>query len=404
VKYQLDVKTLKLVGSSALFLVVISWLVYQHIRLNNAEKSLTTIKSSQTNLRENFSDALFEDHLKVTNAMAAEASFVTLQKELETIKAKETSDEKTIKDVYDTLLVLEQKINRNVKAGLKSPDLTEQKDSWGSFLIEKDFASIMTGINEQTSALDKDYSSYLTKLEQTKVAASGYSYQTVRTERGSFGVHVIKLRLNEIKVKTVSASSGSCSNDCDTKSLADYVKDSGGFAGMNGSYFCPPDYPSCDGKVNSFDFALYDSDEGKWEHKDALTWFDTGLITFNGGDPSFYRKTSDYGGGGVTAGISNYPSLVKDGDIVVDEDKLTSYQKDIKGPRGVIGVGGENLYLATVSSATVIDAAYVIRSLGAKHALNLDGGGSSAMYINGKYIVGPGRSLPNAIVLTKINF
>lgn len=388
-------------GFLAISLVLIGGLVYLNLRLISTEKSLSDIKSSQTNLRENFSDALFEDHLKVTNAMIAEASFTSLQKELETIKAKETSDEKTIKDVYDALLILEQKINRNVKAGLKSPDLTEQKDAWGDFLMKKDFASIMTSINEQTTALDKDYSAYLAKLEQTRVAASGYSYQTVQTERGSFGAHIIKLPLNEVKVKTVSASSGSCSNDCDTKSLAGYVKDSGGFAGMNGSYFCPPDYGSCDGKINSFDFALYDSNEGKWEHKDALTWFDTGLMTFNGGNPSFYRKTSDYGGGGVTAGISNYPSLVKDGDIVVDGDKLTSYQKDIKGTRGVIGVGGENLYLAIVNSATVIDAAYVIRSLGAKHALNLDGGGSSAMYINGKYIVGPGRSLPNAIVLTK---
>jgi len=186
---------------------------------------LSDIKSSQTNLRENFSDALFEDHLKVTNAMIAEASFTSLQKELETIKAKETSDEKTIKDVYDALIILEQKINRNVKAGLKSPDLTEQKDAWGDFLMKKDFASIMTGINEQTTALDKDYSAYLAKLEQTRVAASGYSYQTVQTERGSFGAHIIKLPLNEVKVKTVSASSGSCSNDCDTKSLADYVKE-----------------------------------------------------------------------------------------------------------------------------------------------------------------------------------
>jgi len=401
VKHLPGLKLLKSVGLLVLPLVAIAWLVYQHIRLNDTEKSLNTIKASQTNFTQNFSDALFEDHLKVTNSMVSDATVAALQKELATLKAEETTDEKTIKDVYDSLLVLEQKINRNVKAGLKSPDLTEQKDSWGNFLIEKDFASIMNGVNEQTSLLDKDYSAYLVKLEQTRVAASGYSYQTVQTERGTFGAFVIKLALNEIKVKTVSAASGTCTNDCDTKSLADYVKDSGGFAGMNGSYFCPPDYSTCGGKVNSSDFALYDSNEGKWEHKDALSWNETGLMTFNGSDPSFYRETSDYGGGGVTAGISNYPSLVKDGDIVVDEDELTSYQKDVKGPRGVIGVGGSNIYLAIVSNATVVDAAYVIRSLGAKHALNLDGGGSSAMYINGKYVVGPGRSLPNAIILTK---
>ena len=400
-KHLPGLKSLKFVGLSVLALVAVGWLIYQHLRLNDTEKSLNAIKSSQTNFSQNFSDALFEDHLKVTNSMVSDATVAALQKELETLKAKETTDEKTIKDVYDSLLVLEQKINRNVKAGLKSPDLTEQKDSWGNFLIEKDFASIMNGVNEQTSILDKDYSAYLVKLEQTRVAASGYSYQTVQTERGTFGAFVIKVAMNEVKVKTVSAASGTCTNDCDTKSLADYVKDSGGFAGMNGSYFCPPDYSTCGGKVNSSDFALYDSNEGKWEHKDALSWNETGLMTFNGSDPSFYRETSDYGGGGVTAGISNYPSLVKDGDIAVSEDDLTSYQKDVKGPRGVIGVGGSNIYLAIVSNATVIDAAYVIRSLGAKHALNLDGGGSSAMYINGKYVVGPGRSLPNAIVLTK---
>jgi len=43
----------------------------------------------------------------------------------------------------------------------------------------------------------------------------------------------------------------------------------------------------------------------------------------------------------------------------------------------------------------------VMAALGAKDALNLDGGGTAAMYIGGAYTVGPGRLLPNAIVLTK---
>ena len=32
------------------------------------------------------------------------------------------------------------------------------------------------------------------------------------------------------------------------------------------------------------------------------------------------------------------------------------------------------IYLAIVSNATVVDAAYVMKSLGVKYALNLDGG------------------------------
>ena len=57
--------------------------------------------------------------------------------------------------------------------------------------------------------------------------------------------------------------------------------------------------------------------------------------------------------------------------------------------------------MAIVSGTTVPEAAYVMKALGVKHALNLDGGGSSAMYINGGYVVGPGRSLPNVVLLIK---
>jgi exopolysaccharide biosynthesis protein len=124
------------------------------------------------------------------------------------------------------------------------------------------------------------------------------------------------------------------------------------------------------------------------------------MITFKGHDYDFYKKSNEYGGGSVDAGISNYPSLLKNGEVVVNDGDLTSYQK-IRGARGVIGVGGENIYLVIVSNATVEEAAYVMRALGAKHALNLDGGGSSAMYINGGYVVGPGRNLPTAVLLIR---
>jgi exopolysaccharide biosynthesis protein len=49
----------------------------------------------------------------------------------------------------------------------------------------------------------------------------------------------------------------------------------------------------------------------------------------------------------------------------------------------------------------VTESAYVLQALGARDAINLDGGGTSAMYLGGSYRVGPGRLLPNAIVLTK---
>ena len=124
-------------------------------------------------------------------------------------------------------------------------------------------------------------------------------------------------------------------------------------------------------------------------------------MTFNGSSAKFYKDTSTYGNSKVTAALSNFPALVKDGNIVVNVKDLTSVQKNIKGLRGFIAVSDGYVYLGHVSNATVVDTAYVVRALGVKHALNLDGGGTAALYIDGSYKLGPGRSLPTAIVLVK---
>ena len=73
----------------------------------------------------------------------------------------------------------------------------------------------------------------------------------------------------------------------------------------------------------------------------------------------------------------------------------------VRGTRGAIGVDGTYVYLAIIYPATVPEAAAVLQALGVRDALNLDGGGSAALWIDGGYVVGPGRQLPNAIVLTR---
>jgi exopolysaccharide biosynthesis protein len=57
------------------------------------------------------------------------------------------------------------------------------------------------------------------------------------------------------------------------------------------------------------------------------------------------------------------------------------------------------LWAVVTRNATVPESGYVFTALGAHYAMNLDGGGSTAMYFGG-YKVGPGRLLPNAIVFT----
>jgi hypothetical protein len=201
----------------------------------------------------------------------------------------------------------------------------------------------------------------------------GYSRLSVPTPRGTYSVHLIKERLAEVSVRTLTANSSDCRSDCPAKPLAQYVAENGAFAGMNGTYLCPPDYPACAGKVNSYDYAIYNSALRRWINRSALVG-QNALLTFNGSSTSAYRRSYVYGQNAVQLA---------------------------KGTKGAIGVDGTYVYLAIVSNATVTDSAYVLQALGARDALNLDGGGTSAMYHSGSYRVGPGRLLPNAIVLTK---
>jgi len=227
----------------------------------------------------------------------------------------------------------------------------------------------------------------------------GYSNINVPTARGTFNVNLIKERLSEVTVRTMTANTADCRDSCPVKPLAQYIAESGAYAGMNGTYLCPPDYASCAGKVNSYDYAVYNSVLGRWLNSWALTSVNA-LVTFSGRGPSFYRRSESFPRAPVTAGISNYPLLLQGGSVVSSESEQSAAQKAL-GTRGSIGSDGTHIFLALISGASVTDTAYVLQALGVRDAMNLDGGGTAAMHIGGAYRVGPGRQLPNAVLLMK---
>lgn len=233
---------------------------------------------------------------------------------------------------------------------------------------------------------------------------TGYSLLSVPTARGMFAVHLIKERLADVTVKTVAANAAVCRRDCPAKPLADYVADNKAYAAMNGTYLCPPDYAECAGKVNSYEYAVYDTNLRTWLNLPSLATTQTGLVTFTGSTPTFYRRSSVYARdrlslAPVTAGLTMYPLLLEGGRIVNSESEQSDAQK-VRSMKGSIGVDQTHIYLALVANASVTESAYVLQALGVRDALNLDGGGSSAMWL-GSYKVGPGRLLPNAVLLTK---
>jgi phosphodiester glycosidase len=228
---------------------------------------------------------------------------------------------------------------------------------------------------------------------------TGYSRLDVPTAAGTFSTYLIKERLTEVRVRTVTATLTECLSACPAKPLEQYALESGAYAGIHGSYFCPPDYAPCASKVNTYDYAVYNSALGVWLNPRHLVNPRNALAVWDGSTPTFYRRVSAYGRGPVTAGISNYPLLLQGG-AFSDASRLDPSQL-VRASRGAIAVDSTFVYLAIVASASVPETALVLQALGARDALNLDGGSSDAMWIDGGYVVGPGRQLPNAILLLK---
>ena len=212
---------------------------------------------------------------------------------------------------------------------------------------------------------------------------------TSTTSGGNYTVATFDLA--SATVVTDSANDNDCPNDCPTKSLATYIAENGGRAGINGTYFCPPDYSSCGGKVNSFDFSVWNNRQKKWINAYSLFWSGRGMMVFRPGSAQFFPCAACAGAPSeITGGITNYPSLLSGGQVLVSDGA--------KGTRGGIGFGSGKLFLVVARNSSYFDLANIFKSLGATEALNLDGGGSTALY-DGGYKAGPGRSLPNAIII-----
>jgi hypothetical protein len=233
---------------------------------------------------------------------------------------------------------------------------------------------------------------------------TGSSTLSVPTPRGTFTTHLIKERLADVTVKTVTANATYCANNCPVKPLDQYATADHAYAGMNGTYLCPPDYAECAGKTNSYDYAVWNSDLGTWINKPALIG-QNGLVIFNGKTPTYYRRSYVYGQGPtanqpITAGISMFMLLLQNS-AVLDISAEQTVKQTERGFKGSMGTDGTYIYLTLVENASLQESQAVLFALGVRDALNLDGGGTSAMWINGQYTVGPGRLLPNAVLLTK---
>jgi len=99
---------------------------------------------------------------------------------------------------------------------------------------------------------------------------------------------------------------------------------------------------------------------------------------------------------GVVNLLAFGPALVENGEITVDTNTEVG-QAMASNPRTAIGIIDENHYIIVVSDGRTSESkglslyqlAEVMKSYGAKTAYNLDGGGSSTLYLNGQVVNKP---------------
>lgn len=247
-------------------------------------------------------------------------------------------------------------------------------------------AAVQTSVSTQTASVSNS------------PPGNGYSFQAVKTDNGTFNVAIIAADLNSTRVIADTASDSDCSNNCPVMSLGDYVSRSGAYAGINGPFFCPTEYPSCAGKTNSFDTLLMNSKK-HYFNSDNNKYSTVPLVYFTGNTMGVRGQTLEWGRDtGVDSVIANYPLYISGGNNNFggsSDPKINS-----SGARTFVANKGNFAYIGIVYSASAAQAASVLKALGMDNALGLDQGGSTALWLNG-YKAGPGRGLPSALLFVR---
>lgn len=348
------------------------------------------------------------DLTKILNKTKSELNNLKNQDQIK-INEQLKIDVKKTHDAYSQIIKPYEKIQdlRAQKQDVK--DLEKTCAGILQYLSDLNYSSGSALLTQLNGDIDKKYSALAaaqTSTGSNQTAAvtsnappsSGYSFQAVRTDSGTFNVAIVAADLNSTRVIVDTASDSDCANNCPVLSLGDYVTRNGAYAGINGPFFCPQEYPSCAGKTNSFDTLLMNKNK-HYFNSDNNKYSTVPLVYFSGNTMGVRGQTLDWGrDAGVDAVIANYPLYIAGGNNVFggsSDPKITS-----KGARTFVANKGNFAYIGIVYNATSADTATVLKTLGMENVLGLDQGGSTALWFNG-YKAGPGRGLPSALLFIR---
>jgi hypothetical protein len=372
----------------SVLLISAAVVVFLVLSLKESEKKNAALATDKTTLTKAYEDLKNQDQYKINELLK------------EDIKKTHESYTNSIK-AYESVLELQAK-KQDVSKLLPVyaavvKDLADLKHASAESKL-KDLSAQVKKINDDLAAKAAQGAPSAPATESNTPPGSGFSYQAVKTEIGTYNIALVAADLNSTRVIIDTASDGTCTNDCPTLPLGTYVSRSGAFAGINGSYFCPAEYPSCAGKTNSFDTLLMNKNK-VYFNSDNNVYSNVPVAVFGSGFARFIGASSGWGRDtGVDGVIANQPLLLSGGNIAFGGG--SDPKQGSKGARSFVGNKGTTVYIGVIYNVTVAEMPYVLKTLGMENALNLDSGGSTALW-SGGYKAGPGRNIPNAILFVR---
>ena len=246
-----------------------------------------------------------------------------------------------------------------------------------TFVIERSYNKNIDMGNSTTS-----------NLKTGKIESNNSYYKddnieiTFKEER----VHDTSVYIADVKVLDMNFLKTAFANNTYGRNIkqktSDMAKDHNAILAINGDYYGVKE----DGYVLK-NGVLYRSDVRSKEQEDLVIYKDGTYGTIIEGE----TKAENLINQDVYNLLAFGPVLVRDSKVVVsEEDEVPTY--NVSNPRTAIGFISENHFIFVVSDGrtsnsvglTLYELGEYMKSLGVTFGYNLDGGGSSTMYFNGK--------------------
>lgn len=362
--------------------------------LNQTEINYQTLLDLKNNLDSSLASATAEVNLLKTDDQFLRNN--QLQKEIKNIKAGFSKAVQVYEDIVD---LQDSKVRISTIEPLFSGVLSDLSQfKYDQSLLK--IATLSAKINQERQKSLATIGSINPDnvVENNTPPGNGFSRQKVKVGDSFFIVDIVAADLNSTRIIVDTASDGDCADNCPVLPLSTYISRNNAFAGINGSYFCPASYPSCASKKNSFDTLLMNKNK-KYFNSDNNVYSTVPAVIFSGNSARFVTQSLQWGRDtGVDSVLANYPLLVLNGSLATGESSDTKLSST--GNRGFIANKGSTVYIGVIRGVSVVGAAKVLVEMKIDNALNLDSGGSTALW-SGGYKYGPGRDIPNAILFVR---